>query len=107
MLVKATIITLSAAFVALPASADPRDSVEFSYQAHELETASGAVRVYDRLAKQAERACVDSGARSLEVRRFETMCIEQLTDELVSQIDHPRISSLHNETEEAIRIALE
>ncbi len=107
MLAKATFIALSAAFVALPASAGQHDGVTFRYQADELDTARSAVKLYDRLEKRAERACITPGARSLEVRRFEAECVEQLTDEFVSQIGHSRISDLHTESDESIRIALD
>ncbi len=107
MLAKATLIALSTSFIALSANAGQHDRVAFRYQAQELDTAKGAVKLYDRLAKHAERACTSPGVRSLETRRFEAACTEQLTDELVSRIDHPRISSLHNETEETIRLALD
>jgi UrcA family protein len=102
MLSKTILPFVVAASLALPAQAEFYDDVKFRYEKSELETSARAERLYKRLAKRAESACVRPGLKSLQERAVQKRCTELLTEDFVSKIDHPRISQIHDN---AVRIA--
>ncbi len=83
-----------AAIAAAPAAAN--DLAEFSYKIYELDTTGGAVDLHARLLTKARQTCTTPGARSLGERAADIQCTEQLADEFVANIDHPRLDRIHN-----------
>lgn len=101
-----TLVLAAAALIITPAKATPfGGEVPFKFQTHELETSGGVANLYSRLQRKAEVACTTAGARPMTVRRLEQKCIDQLTDELVANIDHARLSALHERNDDSSRYA--
>ncbi len=100
----ASIVAVSAiAIAATPASAG--DHVAFSFNSSELRTANGAQNLHTSLMAKAEQVCTTAGRRSISDKNFEQQCTDQLANEFVAKIDHPRLDHVHNATQGSVRVA--
>lgn len=99
---KAFIFAASLALTAAAVAHAQQPDVTFQYNRHELETEYGAKRLYDRLVRRAESACKSSNSVTLWRIRAEKECAKALTNDLVTEINHPRLAAMHAN---AIRIA--
>ena len=101
-----TIITLAAsAAIFGTAHAQPDDDINFTYQAHELQTAGGMENLYDRLIAAAENACSSPGKTSIDARNAEKECIEDLAGDFIRGINHPRLTQLYESDGGSVFIA--
>jgi len=85
---------LVAALAITPASA--RD-LSLSYTKSDLANSAAISALYERIEKKANSACAlyeNSGLFGVEYRKA---CAAPLIEELVSGIDHPTLSALHQE----------
>ena len=101
-----TIITLAAsAAIFGTAHAQPDDDINFTYQAHELETAGGMENLYNRLMAKARNACTTPGKISIQTRNAEKECIEDLAGDFIRGINHPRLTQLYESDGGSVFIA--
>lgn len=85
-------LALAAGLFGAAASPAAADYVNFTYEASELSTESGAHAVYDRLSARAERLCrVPDGI----IKSVETECSEGLKHDWVVAINDARVTELH------------
>lgn len=91
------VIASAALMNAAPAKAD---HVQFSYQAHELQTEGGAEMLFKRIESRARIACVNTGVRPLTVRAAEQACEDAMVSDLVAKIDHTRLHRLYARVKE-------
>ena len=73
-------------------------AVKLSFTKQELNTHDGVVDVHDRIMQVARNQCPTySQVRNL--RRVQN-CVTEVTADLVARIDHPRLTSYHNGSDE-------
>ena len=92
----------SLALLATPAFAERADMVEFTYNTDELKSSKGINALYERIEVRAEKLCRSVNAR--RDRHFEE-CVDDLVDDFVASIDHPRLSAMHNKATDDARFA--
>ena len=92
----------AAAAVALASNAAIAADHTFSYKAHELQTESGIVDLYNRIENRAKRACTSIGVRPLYVREAQDDCTSQLIDEYVASIGDARLTAFASAAEDAL-----
>jgi|GEM_PF-2261591 len=70
---------------------------EVRYAASELSTISGAEHVYSEIHATAIEVCGEEygGHRLVKYRAERERCIVEVVDELVSEVNHPQLSSVH------------
>lgn len=92
---KAAVAGLLAAGFFIPAfgaesayAASDKGPVAFQFRYHpaDLETQSGAHKVYRTLVNRATRACMDSGTAPISLQRVDSACVSSLVDGVVRQI---------------------
>lgn len=95
-------LTVSSLTIGLSASADAGEEYMVSYSHTELTSAKGAADVHARIVKAAKNYCPTySQIRSqAEVK----LCVDGVVEDLVSKVDHPTLTSLH-ESGSAISVA--
>ena len=92
-MLKTTLTALSVlAITAAPAFAE--DFV-FKFQKHELATSEGAETLYSRLESSVEHFCTQNGNRPLTTRLAEKVCITDMLDETVAEINDARLSRIY------------
>ncbi len=72
---------------------------EVRYDANELLTISGAEHVYSEIHATAIEVCGEEygGHRLVKYRAERERCIVEVVDELVSEVNHPQLSTVHAE----------
>lgn len=71
--------------------------VEFRFEMGELASPGGAERVYRRLSREAQSACVTSGRKSLREAAIERACADGLVAELIGKIGDAGLAAVHAE----------
>lgn len=76
---------------------DRRDPVrlDFRYDASDLATQEGAVKVYRRLQLAVHRQCTAYGARLIELRRTDRRCVSELTEKAIARIGSVQLAGVH------------
>ena len=77
------------------AGAQAQPDYAFSYSADDLATSAGVADLHARIVKEAKDACPDY----LEVRSRADVsrCIDGVVDDLVEKVDHPKLTSYHQD----------
>lgn len=86
--------SIAAIAIAAAAPAEARD-FRFTYSAYELQTEGGREAVLKRLDRRAARYCGDYARKSLSDKRLAESCRQQVTREVVDQIDNPRLTAMY------------
>jgi UrcA family protein len=79
---------------ASPAAASDR---EYRFAGADLSNASGVEHVYSEIYEIAEEICDEQydGSRLVRYRAERERCIVEVVDDLVVEVDHPRLSRVH------------
>jgi len=88
------IVTLSSVMMPVTAHAI-NDKVTFKISASDLTTQAGIERIYNKLEREAERACNVTGKISNTQRIFEKTCKIKIMDEFVESVDHKTLTAFH------------
>lgn len=80
------------------------EQVSVEIRADLLESPAGLEEVYATLQAHAEESCrfVVPGSR---IRRFDEACAQDLLDQFVADLGHPRLTLLHLGSEDAVLVA--
>lgn len=85
-----------AACLALPVASQTVDKFEldFTFKRSDLTTLEGTLSVMDDIEREARTVCrVDRGRRG--IRRYDQVCIDDITAKLVARIDDPGLIAAH------------
>ncbi len=93
-IIAATLAASLIALSALPAQAGQRDTVDFKFRAHEVETKVGAKIVYKRMRNKAESACDALTASKLRSPAI-LACEADLLNDWVREADNAQLTRLH------------
>jgi UrcA family protein len=77
--------------VASAATADDSPVLTVRYDAHSLESESGARAVYEKIASAARQVCVESPSHDLRAFHEAYVCRKAAIARAVEQIHHPRL----------------
>ena len=69
--------------------------VSVKIDARYLETDWGVEKVYNTLARRAEKACVSSGTKNISARKYERDCMTNLLDDFIESAGHDKLSTYH------------
>ncbi len=83
---------LAAVITTTPAFAG---DVKFSYSNSDLASSATISALYERIEKKADRACSLYQSSGLLGYQYHKACVAPLIGELVSGIDHPTLTALH------------
>ena len=92
-MLKTTLTALS--ILAVAASPAFAGDFTFKFQKYELATSQGAETLYSRLQSSVEHFCMQNGNRPLTTRLAEKVCVTDLLNDTVAQIDHTRLSRIY------------
>jgi len=96
----ASIFIAFASLLTAAAFASPASAAEFSftYRTSELSSSRGVAALYERIDARAEARCArHSGAAALVFKRVVAACRDDVMSQLVSAIDHPALSAMHED----------
>ena len=71
------------------------DTITAKIDIRDLETNRGVAKIYKSLSRRAENACKTTGNKSLDARRTEKTCTENLLIDFVQDVGDDRLTSYH------------
>ncbi|MEP3890689.1 MAG: UrcA family protein [Hellea sp.] len=71
------------------------EEVSVKIDARDLVTERGVERVYNTLARKAERACETTGTRGIAESSVEKLCARQLLSEFIADVDSVKLTSYY------------
>lgn len=90
---------LSATVGALTILAAPSVSaqeIKFAYRQYELQSSEGSRQVYTRMMKKVRSVCNNWANVTIAHQLGRRACVADLSNQLVTKIDDPRIAALHD-----------
>ncbi len=86
-------------------SANASDSASFHFSSNDLASSKSVKALYVRMDRKAEQACTTPGVRGLKTIKRDRLCHQQLINSFVEQVDHPSLTTAHEERHGADRLA--
>ncbi len=94
-----------AGLAATTASAGDVSELRITYKKYELETLGAAGVLYRRIDDKVRSHCEAPGVRTLHDRTLEAKCRTEMLNKVIAAFDNQRLSSIHEEQTEGVRIA--
>ena len=86
-------------------AANASDEVSFRFSSDDLASSKSVKALYVRMDRAAENACTTPGLRGLETIKRDRLCHRQLIESFVEQVDHPSLTTVHEDQHGADRLA--
>lgn len=88
----------AAGLVAAAPSFAAEDDLTIRFKSYMLDSKAAAADLYTNIEGKVASYCETAGFRSLADRRIEAACVETMLDRTVASIDHPRLTSIHEDS---------